>query len=173
MERLSKVAIDSIEGSVSVQASVRHILNTCTEERALIVLCHEMAEFRTEAEQIIILNTSGDAGVLRKKVNNIINDVSRITSEVTGKSIICTSRKGGYKFEAKDRVKRATLKPLPFVEEEEPVEDVDIEDRVGDDIASMCNTFPIAVMTEMLRRYSPREFMEIAKQAKERIDIPF
>ena len=171
MERLSKVAIDSIEGSVSVQASVRNILNSYTEEKALPILCHEMAAFKTEAEQIIILKASGDAGVLRKKVNNIINDISRITSEVTGKSIICTSRKGGYQFEAKERVKRATFKPLPIVKEEEPVKGGGV--RVLEEIESLCDTFPISVMTEMLKRYSPHEFMEITKKAKERIDIPF
>jgi uroporphyrinogen-III decarboxylase len=60
-----------------------------------------MGQFRDEAQDWITNLSEDDARKARRKaVNNICNDVSRISRDLLGHTIRCTSRKGGYIYTA-------------------------------------------------------------------------
>jgi len=98
-----QLACDMMEGlasSTSIQESVRRTLEEAiTVASGLEIVCGAVAEFKDYTEEHMTPIESEQQGQ-RKRVNNLINDVSRICREMTGKSIRCTSRKGGYVYEA-------------------------------------------------------------------------
>jgi len=110
-----QLAIDMVDGlasSTSIQEGVRNTLEVAgTVSQGLDTVCAAVAEFKGYTEENMPEDAMEAQGH-RKRVNNLINDVSRICREMTGKSIRCTSRKGGYVYEALEPAPR-TSKTIP------------------------------------------------------------
>ena len=90
-------------------------------------------DFRAKIEPW--LNTEGGCRKTRtKRVNNVINDISRISRELIGVSIRCASRKGGHLYVASEPKPRATRTVAGV-----PVEDLFIE-SMRDEIRNLEQT---------------------------------
>ena len=90
-------------------------------------------DFRAKIEPW--LNTEGACRKTRtKRVNNVINDISRISRELIGVSIRCASRKGGHLYVASEPKPRATRTVAGV-----PVEDPRIE-SMRDEIRNLEQT---------------------------------
>lgn len=109
---LSNIAENSFSSSQTLQASVRQAYKDFGQEQSpfLHYVAEEMGNFKTNNAYFIPSD--------RKKVNNIINDVSRICRELTGYSIANVSRSNGvWKYEPRLTPTRA--KPVPKASEPE------------------------------------------------------
>jgi hypothetical protein len=172
MKTLHDLAIEALTSGASVQAEVRDILAKTDETTALVIISTQLAQFRTDVEHIV--NSSDDPSSVRKKANNIVNDVSRICREVTGKSIVCTSRKGGnYVYEAKTPTPRATPSPARIVPPVEPVynKQVSLSDFDAYEVVQHCvSLVPQSVLTEIIRKYGNDKFLEMCREAKDTLD---
>lgn len=113
----------ALKGNGSLQSVVRDILNeNHNSDSGLRVICVGVADFRNEQEPCI--RGAIDPAAERKKVNNIINDISRICREITGKSIVATKRKPSFVYEPKEPVSKAKASPVasaPAVSSPSPV----------------------------------------------------
>ena len=154
-----QLAIDMMDGltsATSIQKSVRDTLESALSvNTGLREVCGAVAEFKTYTEEHMPTDAI-DAQGQRKRVNNLINDVSRICREVTGKSIRCTSRKGGYVYEALEpapRPKKYTIgvkfgEPVP-AEWSTPV-DLELGSYDQDYIKEQVRNHPLSVLDTML-----------------------
>lgn len=97
-------AMSSLKSGCKVQSVVRDFIkeNHALPSRGTAdLIADQVAEFKSESETYISneVETERQQDV-RKQVNNIINDISRICREALGYSIKCKSRKGGYVYES-------------------------------------------------------------------------
>lgn len=108
---LSKLAINSTLGGASMQEGVREAL---CQAGGVEMVVEAVELFRNEMETSWI-NEGGvdDVGRRRKVVNNVINDISRITRNSVGKSIVCTKRKAPYEYAAVEPKPKAAPAPAP------------------------------------------------------------
>ena len=90
---IASAAWDSVTGKNTLQTEVREVLASGTSDCTLPIICSEVQIFKKEANEKQLSLTPEASKIFQKTVNNIINDISRICREVTGKSIVCTSRK--------------------------------------------------------------------------------
>lgn len=119
MGQLSNAAMAALEGKNTLQSNLRNIIDGCDPVTALDVIARECSEFRNEAENWINTASSPEeVAQRRKQVNNIINDISRMCRDSLGKSIVCVSRKGGYKYQPEFPKPRAN--PVPSLMVSEP-----------------------------------------------------
>jgi hypothetical protein len=106
---LVEMAVDASKTGGKLQSSVRKFI----EDRLEIENYGEVAArvgdvitiYRNEIEDWVMQN---ETKIRRKVVNNIINDVSRICRDELRHSIVCTKRKGGYVYEAKEIAPKTT-----------------------------------------------------------------
>ena len=96
---IMEAAMKAAQGAGTVQAAVRETFTSQGVVDGLKTVCSAVAEFKTEMDT---------KDVDKKVVNNIINDISRISREVTGLSIVLKSRKGGFVYSARSPKPRAT-----------------------------------------------------------------
>ena len=147
-----QLAIDMVEGlksATSIQESVRNTLHfASTQPEGLSEVCAAVAEFKTFTEERINPDSEEAQGE-RKRVNNLINDVSRICRELTGKSIRCTSRKDGYVYEALEPAPRSTTTKMPEGWSA-PVESSARTTYDAEYIRGMIKEHPLSVLDEML-----------------------
>lgn len=114
MTALNEKCLEALRCGVSIQQSVRKVLSTMMPENASAHIAEEMGLFRQAADTIIDAAPVGPGQVaVRKRVNNVINDVSRICREEIGKSIKLKSRKGGYVYTAEDWEPKPKAIPVP------------------------------------------------------------
>jgi len=117
IKNIVESAHGALKGGANVQKSVREALvegdkpmNEVLDDIAVAV-----SIFKEGSEDQLEHIGDLDVKKYRKQVNNIINDISRIVREATGRSIVLKSRKGGYVYtheEAKvprPRAPRTTL----------------------------------------------------------------
>jgi len=121
-------AIDAIKSGGKVQGSVRDIFDHEVSPldkviQVVTAIRNDTHDWVTESEEFI--------GIRRKQVNNVINDISRISRKMAGKSIVCTKRSYPFEYEAREpEVKdvQTVITPIPPVAaasdtEQEPVID--------------------------------------------------
>jgi len=157
-------AIVATKSGGSVQETVRKVLVTQPEKEALSTVCGAMVEFRTTMEGWI---NSNDELVKdrRKRVNNVVNDVSRIVREGIGHSIVCKSRKGGYVYEAKEWT--GAPKPAKTALPIKPAYSFGSIDEMSQFVSTH---LPVRVLHDMLKQYTNEQFVEFVTQAKEALD---
>ena len=146
---LIDAAVDAVHSSGKVQSIVRDFLNDCTDkEYALEIIAESVGTFRKDMEVWIDNDTDK-----RKRVNNVINDVSRICREAVGYSIQCKTRKGGeWVYTPVERAPRAT----PGTPEPSKM-DVLIE---------YVKKNPEWIVQTILANYTYEEFVAIIRNAK-------
>jgi hypothetical protein len=104
-EFAAQAAVSTIEGQ-KLQSMVREFIaerSTCSFPWHQIEIVDSVAEAVTEYRGHIqewILEEEKERQSRQKKVNNVINDISRICRELLNHSIICKSKKGGNVYEA-------------------------------------------------------------------------
>jgi hypothetical protein len=114
MTALNEKCLEALRCGVSIQQSVRKVLSIMHEDNAADHIAEEMGLFRQAADTIIDAAPAGSEQVaVRKRVNNVINDVSRICREEIGKSIKLKARKGGYVYKAEDWEPKPKATPSP------------------------------------------------------------
>ena len=157
-------AIVATKSGGSVQETVRKVLTTQPEKEALSTVCGAMVEFRTTMEEWI---NSDDELVKdrRKRVNNVVNDVSRIVREGIGHSIVCKSRKGGYVYEAKEW----TGAPKP-AKTALPIKPAYTFTSIDEMTSFVSEALPVPILQAMLKQYTNEQFVEFVTQAKEALD---
>lgn len=107
---LCAIAVQSFSSSMTLQAAVRHTYRDFGQAASpfLHYIAEEMGRFKTSNSHL--------AATDRKRVNNIINNVSRICRELTGYSITNVSRSNGmWKYEP--RLAPIKAKPKPKASE--------------------------------------------------------
>jgi len=157
-------AIVATKSGGSVQETVRKVLTTQPEKEALSTVCGAMVEFRTTMEDWI----NSDPTLVqdrRKRVNNVVNDVSRIVRESIGHSIVCTSRKGGYVYKAKPWT--PSVRPAKTALPIKPAFTFASIEEMSEFVAV---NLPVRVLHDMLKRYETEDFVEFVTKAKAELD---
>jgi hypothetical protein len=128
-KQLVEAAINCYTTSSSFQSEVRKAIRSGLQ-------AEELAEVVTSFRRELHERNPNPSKEERKKINNIINDISRISRKEFMKSIVCDSRKA-MRYSAKDWIKRSevslpdspdkeTLTPLKnLIEELTPSEHMD------------------------------------------------
>ena len=99
IDSLVATAMDALITGNNLQSVVREMIMSDT--KSLDTVAEAVGVFRYEAEAFI--NEDPDSVLARRKrVNNIVNDVSRICREITGKSIVIKSRKDGFVYTVRE-----------------------------------------------------------------------
>jgi len=110
----------SVEAGASVQSTVRtmHSQGASVDEVA-----EGITAFRRRIE-VEWLREQSDQAAARKRINNVINDVSRLARDLWGKSIVCSSRKEHtyVAVEPSERAEKPRSTPTP-TEGTTPAED--------------------------------------------------
>lgn len=116
--------INSLRYGTRVQKEVRNFIE-CEEGRLKEDIANAIAkvcsDFKNESErdEIPLTATAEEKKVYRKRINNIINDVSRICREMIGFAIVNAKRtKGVYEYKAVPYIPKspwagATIMPVP------------------------------------------------------------
>lgn len=105
-EVIVKSMIDAAMVGTSFQSAIRQFINdsisSCTHEFVAGRIAEICAAFKKESkEKETLIYNKEDQELFRKRVNNIINDVSRICREMIGYLIVNTKRtKGVYEYAA-------------------------------------------------------------------------
>lgn len=107
---LTNSMVNSFNTGTTLQSTVRDFIQTTVHEGysgkdAADSVASSVTDFRESIEPTILAST--DQKGMRKKRDNVINDVSRICRELLGYSIVCTSRKEGI-YEAQVPAPRKT-----------------------------------------------------------------
>ena len=125
---IASAAMDAMRGGSNLQLTVRHFITDHSDVEGVLwtgdQIARQVTEFRKEAERFLKSCDDSDQDTERKRMNNIINDVSRICRKELGQSIVCTSRKTGtYGARAASPSRSATTsKPVRTLSEEEEVD---------------------------------------------------
>ena len=97
-------AVAALCTGVAFQTTIRAYLDTTpftssgAKAEYLALICES---FKTRSEKLVLsADTPEEGKLLRKKANNVVNDISRISRAETGHTIKCVSRKDGYKYKA-------------------------------------------------------------------------
>ena len=95
---LTNSMVNSFNTGATLQSTVRDFIQTTVRDGysgkdAADRVAASVTDFRESIEPSILAST--DQKGMRKKRDNVINDVSRICRELLGYSIVCTSRKEG------------------------------------------------------------------------------
>ena len=107
VDDLITAATDSLVAGTSVQVTVRTVLEQEGADAGGDNVAIAMGIFKEQSESHAMgIPNSVEQMQYRKKINNVINDVSRICRECIGKSIVLKSRKDGYVYMAKEPIKR-------------------------------------------------------------------
>ena len=116
MSELATRCLDALSTGVSVQQEVRTIISAHTRnEDASLYIAEQMGKYREAADKIIDAAPEEQRKSLMKRVNNVVNDVSRICRDEMGISIKLKARKGGYVYKPEAWV--------PTVREPKPSDD--------------------------------------------------
>lgn len=120
-EVIVKSMIDAAMAGTSFQSAIRQFINdsisSCTHEFVAGRIAEICAAFKKESkEKETLIYNKEDQELFRKRVNNIINDVSRICRDLLGYTIVNKKRKGGeYAYAA------VVCTPIPVPPAESPV----------------------------------------------------
>lgn len=134
---LAEKALEALDGRSNLQKEVRDIIDSYKgdnpdnyKDYALIDIAEQVSEFKADA----MAKCTVEPGVVskedNKKINNVINDISRITREILGHSIVLKSRKGGYVYGYKEAEPRKPKSPRPKCEDDASMTEVVLTDRV-------------------------------------------
>jgi hypothetical protein len=176
MNVLANAAKESLKAGSSMQQEIKNILEDvlCPESMKRETICEAMSEFKTWAEDEFV-SVADDKQKARKQVNNVINDVSRTCRESgSGFSIHLKSRKGGYIYEAREPVPRASSIPPAMGYPTAKSEDSDFcaEDITEEILSDYIAANPVTVMAEIFKQYDRERLGEIMVMAKKVIDAP-
>ena len=166
---LSKSAFKALEGKQSIQEDVRAIVDKHDRKlKAAEEIAEEVGSFRRYAEAWI-QSATGDEDTIakrRKVVNNVCNDISRISRDLTGYTIQCGSRKD-HIYEARVPNPRPTSStittppsPVPPPSKAAPVLN-------EEELRYLARHRPVSVMSALLDELDSDRFMEVLKAAKE------
>jgi hypothetical protein len=95
-------AMDSLKTGNRMQTSIREMLRDTTVLKITRadMTARACEEFRLQAENWVLEHDKSEHADLRKKANNIVNDISRICRKEVGHTIKCKKRKPVYVYEA-------------------------------------------------------------------------
>ena len=93
-------AISACQKGHEFQKGIRELMEEPTTDEWTLV--EVVSNFRNDIERWAV------TAERKKKVNNIVNDISRICRGTYGKSIVCKKKKPAYRYEAVEpRAKKA------------------------------------------------------------------
>lgn len=156
----------SLEGSSSLQQAVRDVLSDpeLTNNARKMNIVTQVEAFKEWA-----MEQTSDDPTYQKKVNNIINDISRICTDKKGFAVRLQSRRSGYTYKTVDvefppvKAKKAIL-----------YTPTDLTGKVNlltdEGLKSAVKVIPIKIMTEFLRQYDKSELSDIMKKALRDLD---
>lgn len=159
-------AVEALESTGTVQGFVRETLaeiheGSARRDEIKAEITEEMSKFKQWSEDTYLPTQVDrkDVPAGRKRVNNVINDVSRICRAEAGFSVQLTSRKGGYKYHAVDAPPGAITK-----------HDSSHTPNKVEKISHHCKLYPVQTMVEMFREYDREKLGTIFAKAKRRLD---
>lgn len=165
-ESFLEAAQQSTHNSQKLQQLVRKELTIVNESQALKNIADAVSLFKVTQENSLQGKTlsSEELKDARKSVNNVINDVSRICREVSGMSIVCTSRKN-HTYVPQLPKPRTTATPAAI-----PVVTSSPEPISHDAAMEYIKANPFQALLCILKNSSSDEFMDLVRRAKKVVD---